>query len=444
MEKALVKFFITPSRTVYAYDGMTNRIITVNKASVCEELTDEVCDKLYAELEDKGFVNDICFDSVEWKKSFDEYKTAALNANPRLLLEVTKRCNLNCDYCFVSGAACTSKQEKDMSEETLIKALDMFIGMNTECEHIGVDFYGGEALIRFDLIKKAVEYIKGTVKDKPVSFGISTNGVLLNKSVVKWLNENPEVHFTCTVNGPYHDVYRKTHSGKGSLEIIMHNLEYIKSNYPVVWENQVRFIANVNCDTEKLVILDFYHENIGKIPELITTVDWHDAHKLPFTENYNISFAEKIDFAKESYYADYFKNSLWSIHKRSTIKENKTAFINSCFPGEVKLFIRVDGTVSFCEQSCEKSAIGNIENGISENSLRKIYSDAKDLYNKKCTCCWAQRLCENCIARMLDSRGNIVKDISPDFCRYMKEKITDDLVLYCKMAEEAPDLLGKI
>lgn len=441
MERALVKFFTVPSGKIYAYDGMTNRIITVNSTNTNKALTDEFCDKLYRELEENGFVKDKSLGSVKWKKSFDEYKTSTLNSTPRLLLEITKRCNLNCDYCFVSGAGCITKQNADMSEEILLKALDMFMVMNTECDHIAVDFYGGEALIRFDLIKKAVEHIKDRDKDKPVSFGISTNGVLLNKLVVKWLSENPEVHFTCTVNGPYHDVYRKTHSGKGSLETIMHNLEYIKSNYPGVWNNQARFIANVNCDAEKLVILDFYHENIGKNPELITTVDWHDAHKLPLTKNYNICLAEKIDFVNKSYYADFFKNSLWSIHNRSTIKENKTAYVNSCFPGEVKLFVRIDGTVTFCEQVCEMSSIGNIESGISENSIRKLYSDAIELYNKKCTCCWAQRLCENCIARVLDSDGNITKNIDSNFCNYMKEKIITDLVLYCKMVEESSELI---
>lgn len=441
MVRSLVKFFQTPSGNKYAYDALSNRIITVKLPDRNARLDEKLCDKLYEQLTSKVVADEKAFESIEWKKSFEEYMALVERKIPKLLFELTRKCNLRCDYCVVSGAGCTLNQKNDISEETVIKAIDFFAERNKECESADIEFYGGEALIRFDLIKKAVEYAKEKIKDKPLSFGISTNGLLLDKKTAEWLNNNPEVRFTCTVNGPYHDVYRKTLSGGGSLDIIMDNLEYIKHTYPDVWKNQARFIANVDSDAQILPMLEFYRENIQKVPGIITTIDWSDNSDFaPEKDENDVKLFNEINFSDNLFARDYFKRSLWRMEHRTVRNGVKKGFIGSCFPGEVKLFVKQNGNIGFCEQACEASVIGNVESGIEENVLRSIYSDLSDLYNKKCKYCWAQRLCDNCAARMLDSQGKVVKSIPESFCRQMKEKIGDDLILFCKMAEEAPEI----
>lgn len=445
MVRSLVKFFQTPSGRIYAYDGVSSRIITVNSSDNVP-LDDELCDRLYGQLKNKGIIEDAdAFEKIEWKCGLEEYKALTRNRIPRLLLELTKKCNLNCAYCSVSGAVCAQSRKNCMTEESLFKAIDFFISRNGECESADIDFYGGEALIRFDLIKKAVSYASEKIKDKPLNFGISTNGLLLNDETAKWLSENPNVRFTCTVNGPYHDLYRKTLSGRGSLGDIMKNLNNIRCSYSQVWKNQTRFIANVNDKTEISPMLDFYRDEVGMIPGMITTIDWSDNEAAsPQKPEKPFNIYDEIDFGKDAFKGDYFRQVLRTIHRRTVKRGDRKGIVCSCFPAEVKIFVKYDGKIGFCEQACEASVIGDLENGIDENTLGQIYNEASDLYNKKCRYCWAQRLCDNCIARLQDENGNMLRSIPESLCETVKNQLADNLVLYCKMAEESPELLKSI
>ncbi len=444
MKRTTVKFFQTPSGRTYAYEALSNRIISVELADEGAVLNNELCETLYEKLKAQGFIESDTFESVEWRKSFQEYKLIADRKCPELLLEVTKKCNLKCDYCVVSGAACSLMKKDDMTEDTLIKAIDFFIGCNRENDSASIDFYGGEALIRFDLIKKAVEYAKEKIKDKSLTFGISTNGMLLNTKVAEWLSQNPEVRVTCTVNGPYHDLYRKTLSGNGSLDTIMNNLTFIKVSYPEVWENQLRFIANVDDESEIIPMLEFYRNNIGKRPGIITMIDWPKGTSGAFEKKADaFGFYSKIDFSKDRFIADFYKQRFWRVQYRSVKLGVIKGFVGSCFPGQVRLFVQCNGNIGFCEKASNAAVIGNVNSGTDESILRKIYYDTRNLYNIKCTHCWAQRLCESCIARIIDSQGNVMESIPESFCTQMKQKIITDLILYCQMAEQAPELLLK-
>lgn len=444
MKSTTVKLFQTPSGKTYAYEGLSNRIISVDLFDKDAELNEALCDALYEKLEEQGFVESKAFESIEWRKSFQEYKLFADRKCPELLLEVTRKCNLRCDYCVVSGAGCSLIKKDDMSEDTLIKAIDLFARCNEESDAANIDFYGGEALIRFDLIKKAVEYAKQKIKDKPLTFGISTNGMLLNTKVIQWLSENPEVRVTCTVNGPYHDVYRKTLSGEGSLDKIMDNLQMMKVDFPELWKNQLRFIANVENESEIIPMLEFYRKNVGKRPGIITMIDWPEGKGSAFEkESDNFNYYTKIDFAKDRFIADFYKQRIWRVQYRSVKTSISKGYIGSCFPGQVRLFIHCNGNIGFCEKASNGAVIGNVNKGTDENIIKKIYDDTLKLYNGKCCRCWAQRLCESCIARIIDSQGKVIKSIPDSFCRQMKEKITTDLILYCKMAEQAPEMLMK-
>lgn len=436
------QFIQTKSGRIYAYDPISSKIKVISGDLQNERLTDAVCRKLHNQLEKDGLLCSDTFESLSWMKSYEEYRKMIEDKIPYVLLEMTKRCNLRCEYCAVSGAACDDEKREDMSEEILFKSLDFFIEHNRGCDSAQVNFYGGEALLRFEFIKKAVDYASERIKGKKLDFGISTNGLLLNEDVVSWAQMHPDVRFTCTLNGPYHDTYRKTVSGEGSLKTIMENLLIIKEKYPRVWEKQLRFMANSNNPFENFEILDFYEKEIGILPIKITHIDWSSA---PENEPKTVlgDYKEKIDFTKEGFVRDYFKSILWDIHHRGIVN-NARATVCSCFPCEVKLFVQRDGKLGFCEQACSSAVIGTIYDGFDEAYLQGLYEEAKGLYEKSCKSCWAQRMCNVCLARLIDRNNKLVKNIDERLCEATKAGIYNKLVMYCELAETAPELLKTI
>lgn len=441
----MLKIFQTKSGRIYAYVPFTNQIVTI-KTDQPISLTPKTVKSVERQLLADGLVEDKEFSFIRWKCSFDEYIAKMRNQIPKLLLEITRRCNLFCDYCSVSGALSSDEVNPyDMTADTLFSAIDLFREHNLHHESAHISFYGGEALLRFPLIQAGVQYARETLLGKELSFDISTNGVALTENVVTWLAANPFVRITCTVNGPYHDQYRKDIGGKGSLNTTMGHLKYIRDNYPQVWQHQVRFIANVDREEEIPILLEFYRREIGKAPGLVTKITWENDLSLEDAEHSETDDRiPQMNFSENDYLSKFYAKQLWSVHYRPIVSGSQQAVITSCFPCEVKLFVHTDGRLGFCEMVCEKAIIGDLKTGIDEAYLRELYVTTQRVYRSHCLGCWAQRLCNVCLANLFEQDGTLIKKIPVEFCLKEKKRILKDLTLYCQMAEEAPELLHTI
>jgi uncharacterized protein len=155
-----------------------------------------------------------------------------------LVLHVTNSCCLRCSYCFERHG-----QMEDMPVDMLHAIIDRAIDsvyFQTLVENVNhpkrkpdknmsISFFGGEPLMRFDLVKDGVEYAK---KNKPpemnISFGITTNGVLLNKENIDYMAEN-NFSMILSIDGPadIHDTNRIFPDGSGSHAKILQNLPYL-------------------------------------------------------------------------------------------------------------------------------------------------------------------------------------------------------------------------
>lgn len=107
-----------------------------------------------------------------------------LNAET-LILIVTSRCNLSCDYCQVL------KENKDMNFETAWRAVSLFLKRENISENRQIKFFGGEPLLNFNLVKDVVEKVNKSYRN--VGFRIATNGVLLSNKVLKFIKDNPNI-----------------------------------------------------------------------------------------------------------------------------------------------------------------------------------------------------------------------------------------------------------
>ena len=196
----------------------------------CDALTCQVINKMQGLPYDFAGVDASVTDEIE--KEINELKEQGLLmqednkvAPPKsehvkaLCLHICHDCNLRCKYCF-AGTGDYKGHREFMSEEVALKAIDFLIENSGNRKILETDFFGGEPLLNFDVVKKTVEYAneKAAALGKKFLFTMTTNGVLLKGEIADWLNENME-NVVLSLDGrkEIHDDVRKTINGKGSF-----------------------------------------------------------------------------------------------------------------------------------------------------------------------------------------------------------------------------------
>nr|WP_237076397.1 MULTISPECIES: radical SAM protein [unclassified Neglectibacter] len=174
-----------------------------------------------------------------------------------LLLQVTQNCNLRCEYCTYSGKYYNRTHSTNhMSFEVASQSVDFFMERAKDKNSVVIGFYGGEPLLEFELIKRVVSYVEENYGEKKVSYGMTTNGTLLTEDVVTFLIEK---HFNIIISldGPkdQHDKYRRFVSGKGSFDVVMENMQRIRTLHPVFYQNlRTNTVVTPDKDLEALEV----------------------------------------------------------------------------------------------------------------------------------------------------------------------------------------------
>ena len=184
-------------------------------------LTQEDLDDIYSDIEElirdeKLFTQDIYAD-----RAFDfKARNTTVKA---LCLHVAHTCNLNCEYCFASQGKYHG-QRALMSYEVGKRALDFLIENSGNRRNLEVDFFGGEPLMNWDVVKRLVAYARSIEKEKGKNFRftLTTNGVLVDDEVIDFCNrEMHNVVLSLDGRKEVHDRLRKNISGQGSYDLIV-------------------------------------------------------------------------------------------------------------------------------------------------------------------------------------------------------------------------------
>lgn len=176
-----------------------------------------------------------CYDDVTELKdngklfTADKYEDLAFDFKKRntvikaLCLHIAHTCNLNCEYCFASQGKYHGDRAL-MSFEVGKRAIDFLIENSGSRVNLEVDFFGGEPLMNFDVVKQIVAYARSIEKEKNKNFRftLTTNGMLVDDDVIEFANkECHNVVLSLDGRKEVHDHLRKTVSGKGSYDIIV-------------------------------------------------------------------------------------------------------------------------------------------------------------------------------------------------------------------------------
>ena len=486
--KPFIKRF-TNNGYFYIYDVNTKQVVEVEKP-----VYDIIHD--YVGNDYEGIVKkySTCFDRSVIKKSVEKIKNAQAkyglfsNFRPKMismgirdagsikklhntyglnqmLLELTEDCNLNCRYCQTSGKyAPTVSMRSEMSQKTCKKMVDFFCANVQGVEKPAISFYGGEPLLKFDLIRETVEYINKTYGRGKFIFSITTNGTLLNKEIIDFFIKN-DFLLAVSLDGPekVNDRYRVTRNGKGTFHTIMNNLGLIKKY------NSSYFSRNVSISC----VLAPPFDNIDDILNFFSTNETLSEKKTKvgirssLVETKETSFIEDFGLEKSmkeypSIFDKFVKRIKAAIlaHDLSSLTIEKTSIysilgkiarrsitslhdherpVGACHIGQRRFFVRANGDFFVCERSANDYKIGCADKGFDYETIAAYYRKQEEVL-AECKNCWAINLCERCWAVIgkLDIFNGEEKE---KFCSYQKAIIEKAIKVYTELLREDSNCL---
>ena len=188
-----------------------------DRQDVNEEELNQTLDDIEQLIKDGQLFSKDIFEnmSIDFKK-----RQSVLKA---LCLHVAHDCNLSCTYCF-AGEGEYHGPRGLMSFETGKRALDFLIENSGTRHNLEVDFFGGEPLMNWDVVKKLVAYGREQEKkyNKKFRFTVTTNGVLLNDEIIDFCNqEMGNVVLSLDGRKIVNDRMRSSRNGKGSYDLIV-------------------------------------------------------------------------------------------------------------------------------------------------------------------------------------------------------------------------------
>lgn len=354
-----------------------------------------------------------------------------------MCLHIAHDCNLRCRYCF-AGQGPFGGDRSLMSEQVGRAALDLLMEYSGPRRHVEVDFFGGEPLLNFGVLKKLVDYGRGAAgrAGKKVKFTVTTNSVLLNDHVKDYLKkEGISVVLSLDGRPAVHDAMRPFAGGAGSYDIVSANIIDLIKNYGV-WDYVVRGTFtrhNLDFAADVLHMAELGFKNLSVEPVVGAP-----------EEDYTFR-----DQDLPVLYAEYDKLTRWLLALRR--KDPGVNFfhfnidleggpclkkrLSNCGAGNEYVAVTPAGDIYPCHQFVgqEDFKLGDVFHKDLNERIRDYFRRGH-IYNKEsCPACWAKFFCSGgCQANAFFSHGTIYKPYEPA-CKLMKKRL--ECALYLKAKE---------
>ena len=350
--------------------------------------------------------------------SVDEYENYMEQFKDRptvvkaLCLHIAHDCNLACRYCFAEEGEYHGRRAL-MSFEVGKAALDFLIANSGKRRNLEVDFFGGEPLMNFDVVKQLVSYGREQEKlhDKKFRFTLTTNGVLLNDEVMEFANrEMSNVVLSIDGRQEIHDKMRPFRNGKGSYELVVPKFQRLaesrnQNNY-YVRGTFTRNNLDFSEDVLHLADLGFKQISVEPVvapPEEPYAIREEDIPAL--CEQYDRLAAEmvrrhgrEVDFNFFHFMIDLTGGPC--VYKR----------LSGCGSGTEYLAVTPWGDLYPCHQFVgeEKFLMGNVFDGVQNTELRDEFKGCNVYAKEKCRECFAKFYCSGgCAANSYNFHGSI-------------------------------------
>ena len=409
------------SGSVHAVDEVAYDIIALYESTPAQEIVRTITEK-YPEVTPEDVRE--CLDDVETLKEQgklfapDVYADKAFDFKKRstvvkaLCLHVAHTCNLNCEYCFASQGKYHGDRAL-MSFEVGKQALDFLVANSGTRRNLEVDFFGGEPLMNWDVVKQLVAYARSIEQEKQKNFRftLTTNGVLVDDEVIEFANrEMHNVVMSLDGRKEVHDHLRKNYAGQGSYDLIVPKFQefarrrgdrdyYVRGTYT---HNNVDFTKDI-FHMADLGFTELSMEPVVCAPGEPYALTQEDLPKL--MEQYEILAKEMIRRKEEGRPFTFYHYMIDLTHGPCIYKR-----ISGCGSGTEYMAVTPWGDLYPCHQFVgdEKYLMGNVWDGVTRPELREEFKLCNVYARPDCKDCWARLYCSGgCAANAYHATGSI-------------------------------------
>ena len=374
--------------------------------------------------------------NVFFEYDISDIKLKLNNRLSHAIISITDNCNLRCKYCgYQDKRYKKTNSLKDIDKITLIRALDFIIAHSIDSYETTITFYGGEPLLKFDLIKYAIEYLEEkNYRGHKYSYHITTNGTLLDLNIIDYL-ASKEVKCAVSLDGPVfiHDRYRVYKGEDPTYVNIIDNIKKIAKKFPNYYEKNIEFQAVVSPPYNRSIPKDYFEKNQVRFIN-VTIGDYFskwlkneyglEMNGLEIKEAMPLRMGDmnKDGFIKNRVYISRLKKYM-SIGEKNI--RNSIFPSGFCVPLVKRIFITVDGKIVLCERVDEDNPLfqlGDVAVGYDFDKINLLYKHINSILSGNCNRCWAFRFCNACFASL-----HLVK-YDGDFCKLIRHEIEQDLI----------------
>ena len=356
-----------------------------------------------------------------------------------LCLHIAHDCNLACRYCFAEEGEYHGRRAL-MSYEVGKKALDFLIANSGKRRNLEVDFFGGEPLMNWQVVKDLVAYGREQEKihDKHFRFTVTTNGVLLNDEIQEFVNkEMDNVVLSLDGRKEVNDKMRPFRNGKGSYDLIVPKFQKLAES-----RNQEKYYIrgtftrnNLDFSNDVLHFADLGFEQISIEPVVGEDTDPYAIRK----EDLPKIFEEYDKLAKIMVERERSGRGFTFFHFMIDLEGGPCVSkrLSGCGSGTEYLAVTPWGDLYPCHQFVgqEEFLMGNVWDGVKNTNLQDEFKCCNVYAKEKCRKCFARFYCSGgCAANSYNFHGTIT-DAYDLGCELQKKRIECAIMIKAAEAE---------
>ena len=438
------------SGSLHAVDEVAYDIIEMYENTKKEDIKTAMLEK-YPDVTDADIED--CFADIEElkeegklfaKDTFEpiagDLKKKTAGVVKALCLHVAHTCNLNCSYCFASQGKYHGDRAL-MSLEVGKRALDFLVENSGTRHNLEVDFFGGEPLMNFDMIKDLVKYAREIEKKagKNFRFTLTTNGVLIDDDVIDFANrECANVVLSLDGRKEVHDRFRVDYQGKGSFDKIVPKFQkFVRERVEGSYYMRGTFThANPDFLEDIKVMLDLGFRELSMEPVVCAAGDASELTPadIEIVKDQYVKLAELMHEKRREGDPFTFYHYMIDLKGGPCIYKR----ISGCGSGTEYMAVTPWGDLYPCHQFVgdEKYRLGSIYEGVTNTQAREEFAACNVYAKEECRDCWARLYCSGgCAANAYHATGSVT-GIYKSGCDLFKKRMECAIALEIKRTLE--------
>ncbi|MBQ6899000.1 MAG: thioether cross-link-forming SCIFF peptide maturase [Clostridia bacterium] len=415
----------TNSGSVHVVDDASFDIINMYETASAEEITkailakypdnpeiteEEIADCLaqIGELKKAGKL----FTEDTFRPIAGELKKRTSGVVKALCLHIAHTCNLNCSYCFASQGKYHGDRAV-MSFEVGKRALDFLVENSGTRRNLEVDFFGGEPLMNFTVVKQLVEYARSIEKEKGKNFRftLTTNGMLIDDDVIEFSNrEMSNVVLSLDGRKEIHDRFRVDYQGRGSWEQIVPKFQkFVKARDNKNYYMRGTFThANPDFLEDIRTMLDLGFTELSMEPVVCAADD-----PSALTEEDKTVVMKQYEELAELMLQRHREGKPFTFyHYMIDLKGGPCIYkrVSGCGSGTEYMAVTPWGDLYPCHQFVgeEKFRLGSVFEGVTNTEIQDEFMSCNVYTRPECADCWAKLYCSGgCAANAYHATGSV-------------------------------------